>query len=91
MTPNNHSFIKYVKLILAITMIWLNEHCTLSAAFDFNEFKEKILTQIELLSKSNRTVYILLREKSKVLPIKQQLKWCKKLQTSSNSINWKKI
>ena len=68
-------------------MIRLNENCTLSAASNFNEFKEKMLTQIELLSKSNRTVYAFLREKSLVFPIKQQLKWCENLQTSSNSIN----
>ena len=56
-TPNKHSFINYVKLILALPLIWLNENCTLSAAFNFNKFKEKTLTQIELLNKSNRTVY----------------------------------
>ena len=67
-------------------MIWLNESCTLSAASNFNEFKEKILTQVELLSKSNRTVYAFLREKLKVFHIKQQLKRCESLQTSSNSI-----
>ena len=39
----------------------------------------------------NRTVYVFLREKSKMLPIKQQLKCCESLQTSSNSMNWKKI
>ena len=38
MTPNNHSIIKYVKLILAIPMIWLNENFILSAASNFNEF-----------------------------------------------------
>ena len=71
-------------------MIWLNENCTLSAASNFNEFK-KILTQIEVLNISNRTVHAFLREKSKVLPIKQQLKWCESLQTSPNFMNWKKI
>ena len=57
MTPNNHSFIEYVKLISAIPMIWLKENHTLSVASNFNQFKEKILTQIEPLSRSNRTVY----------------------------------
>ena len=84
MTPNNHSFIKYVKLISAIPMIWFNENCTISAASNFNEIK------IELLSKLNGTVYAFLREKSKVLPIEQQLKRCESLQTS-NFISWKKI
>ena len=62
MTLNNHSFIKYVKLILAIPMIWFNENCTLSAASKFHEFKEKILMQIELVSKSNRSNYAFLRK-----------------------------
>ena len=91
MTPNNHSFLKYGKLILAIPIIWLNENCTLFAASNFNEFKEKILTQIELLTESIKTVYALFREKSKVLPFKQQLKWWENLQFSSNFMNWKEI
>ena len=53
--------------------------------------KKKILTQIELLSISNRTVYAFLREKSKVLPTKLQLKWYESLQTSANCMKWKKI
>ena len=28
-------------------------------------------------------------KKSKVLPIKQHLKWCESLQTSFHSVNWK--
>ena len=70
MTPNSHSFIKYVKLILAIPIIWLNENCTSSAASDFNEIKEKIFTQIELLSKSNRTVYAFFAGKIKSIAYK---------------------
>ena len=42
------------------------------------------------MNKSNTTVYAFLREKSKALLIKQQLKWCETLQIS-NSINWKKF
>ena len=61
MTSNNHCLIKYSILISAIPMIWLNENCTLPVAFNFNEFKEKILTQIELLTKSSRTVYAFLK------------------------------
>ena len=57
MTPNNHSFIKSIKLISAIPIIWLNKNCTSSAGSNFNVFKEKILTQIERLSKSKRTLY----------------------------------
>ena len=32
-----------------------------------------------------------LREKSKILPIKQQLKWCIILQIAPDTINWKKV
>ena len=71
-------------------MIWLSENCTLSAATNFNKFKEKRLTQIELLNKSNIIFYAFLREKSKVLPIKQMKRY-ESLQTFSNFINWKKI
>ena len=48
MTPNNHFFIKHAKLISAIPMVHLNENSTLSAASNFNEFKEKILTKLNL-------------------------------------------
>ena len=34
---------------------------------------------------------LFLRENSKVLPTKQQLKWCESLQISFNSMKWKKI
>ena len=49
-----------------------------------------MLSQIELFGQSNKTAYTLLRKKSKILPIKQQLKWCDILQISPESINWKK-
>ena len=49
-----------------------------------------MLSQIELLGQSNKTAYTFLREKSKILPIKQQLKWCNILQIPSESIDWKK-
>ena len=58
MNPNNHSFIKYIKLILALPINWLNETCISSTMPNFNEFKEKMLTQIELLSTSNKTAYV---------------------------------
>ena len=57
----------------------------------FIEFKKKILSQIELLGQSNKTAYTFLREKSKILPIKQQLKCCDILQISPESIDWKKV
>ena len=49
-----------------------------------------MLSHIELLGHPNKTAYTFLREKSKILPIKQQLKWCDILQTSPESIDWKK-
>ena len=50
-----------------------------------------MLSHIELLGQSNKTAYTFLREKSKILPIKQQLKWCDSLQISPESIDWKKV
>ena len=51
----------------------------------------KMLSQIELLGQSNKTAYTFLSKKSKILPIKQQLKWCENLQIPPESIDWKKI
>ena len=50
-----------------------------------------MLSYIELLGQSNKTAYTFLREKSKILPIKQQLKWCDILQIPPESIDWKKV
>ena len=44
-----------------------------------------------MLEQSNKTAYTFLREKSKILPIKQQLKWCDILQIPPESIDWKKV
>ena len=66
MNPNNHSFIKYIKSISALPINWLNETCISSTMPNFNEFKEKMLTQIELLNTSNKTAYAFLREKFKI-------------------------
>ena len=49
-----------------------------------------MLSHIELFGQSNKTVYTL-REKSKILPIKQQLKWCDILQIPPECIDWKKV
>ena len=43
------------------------------------------------MSTSSKTAYAFLREKFKDIPSKQQIKWCKTLQISSNFINWKAI
>ena len=50
-----------------------------------------MLSPIELLEQSNKTAYAFLREISKILPIKQQLKWCDILQISPEFIDWKKV
>ena len=57
----------------------------------FIELKKKLLSQIELLGQSNKTAYIFLKEKSKILLIKQQLKWCDIIQIPPESIDWKKV
>ena len=77
LTPNNYSFIKHVKMTSAIPLAWQDE--TLSNQH-FPLFKEKIIQLVALLGKSNKTVYTFLRNKNKVLPIKQRQKWCEILQ-----------
>ena len=91
MTPNNQSFVKYIKLISALPLEWINNDYSASGLHKFIEFKKKMLSQIELLGQSNKTAYTFLREKSKILPIKQQLKWCDILQIPPESIDWKKV
>ena len=91
MTPNNQSFIKYIKLISALLLEWINNDYPANGLYKFIEFKKTMLSHIELLGQSNKTAYTFLREKSKILPIKQQLKWCDILQTSPESIDWKKV
>ena len=91
MTPNNQSFIKYIKLISALPLEWINNDYPANGLHKFIEFKKKMLSHIELLGQSNKTAYTFLREKSKILPIKQQLKWCDILQIPPESIDWKKV
>ena len=72
----------------AIPLAWqeetrLNQHFLL--------FKQKIIQLEALLEKFNKTVYTFLRNKNKVLPIKQQQKWCEILQILSSSIDWSKV
>ena len=78
MTPNNTSFIEYIKLILAIPMAWItttnsNSHNPPCA---FSDFKQTVKEQITTLGSSSKTAYQFLRDKVKILPVKQQLKWC---------------
>ena len=49
-----------------------------------------MLSQIEFLGQSNKTAYTFLREKSKILPINQQLKRCDILQIPPESIDLEK-
>ena len=69
MTSNNQSFIKYKKLISGLPLEWINNDYAANGLHKLIEFKKKILSQIELLGKSNKTAYNFLREKSKILPI----------------------
>ena len=73
MTPNNQSFVKYIKLISALPLEWINNNYPANGLYKFIKFKKKMLSHIELLGQSNKTAYTFLREKSKILPIKQQL------------------
>ena len=90
MTPNNQSFVKYIKLILALPLEWINNDYPANGLNKFIKFKKKMLSQTELLGLSNKTAYTFFKEKSKILPIKQ-LKWCDILQMPPESIDWKKV
>ena len=69
----------------------INNDDPANGLYKFIEFKKKMLSHIELLGQSNKTAYTFLREKSKILPNKQQLKWCDISQISPESIDWKKV
>ena len=75
----------------ALPLEWINNDYSANGLYKFIEFKKKVLSHIELLGQSNKTAYTFLSEKSKILPIKQQLKWCDILQISPESIDWKKV
>ena len=88
LTPNNYSFIKHVKTTSAIPLAWQDET---QSNQHFLLLKEKIVQLVALLGLSNKTVYTFLRNKNKVLPIKQQQKWCEILQILPSSIDWSKV
>ena len=88
LTPNNYSFIKHVKMTSVIPLAWQDET---QSNQHFLLFKEKIIRLGALLRKSNNTVCTFLRNKNKVLPIKQQQKWCEILQILPSSIDWSKV
>ena len=87
-TPKNYSFLKHVKITSAIPLAWQDET---QSNQHFLLFKEKIIQLITLLGKSNKTVYTFLRNKNKILPVKQQQKWCETLQILPSSIDWSKV
>ena len=91
--PNNSSFIKYIKLISAIQMTWIttinSNSCESSHAF--SDLRQTVKQQIAALGSSSKTAYKFLRDKIKVLPVKQQLKWCDRLQPLFNAIDWSTI
>ena len=93
MTPNNTSFIEYIKLISAIPMAWItttnsNSH---NPSCAFSDLKQTVKEQITTLGSSSKTAYQFLRDKVKILPVKQQLKWCNILQLPSDTIDWSNI
>ena len=89
-TPKNQSFVKYIKLISALPLKWINNDYLAKGLHKFIEFKKKMLSQIKLLGQS-KTAYAFLIKNSKILPIKQQLKWCEILQIPPESIDRKKV
>ena len=90
LSPNNSSFLKYIKMVAAIPENWLDENPNLTST-SYVSFKEKSLQKSGFLGKTNKAVYNFLRENNKILPIKQQHKWCEILQMSPDSTDWKKI
>ena len=74
MRVNSNVFIKYIKLIAAIPTEWIQN---LSLTRNFDCFKINA-TQIAFTLTSCKKVKCLLIKKTKILPRKQQNKWCKK-------------
>ena len=65
MTPNNQSFVKYIKLISALPLEWINNDYPANGLYKFIEFKKKMLSQIELFEQSNKTAYTFLKKNQK--------------------------
>ena len=87
MRANNNAVIKYIKLIAAIPTKWIQN---LSLTSNFDCFKNNV-TQIVFTLTTCKKAYCLLIEKNKILPKKQQNKWCEKLQITADSLNWQNI
>ena len=62
MTHSNQSFVKYIKLISALPLEWINNDYPANGLHKFIEFKKKMLSQIELLEQSNKTAYTFLKK-----------------------------
>ena len=45
MMPNNQSFVKYIKLISALLLEWINNDYLVNGLHKFIEFKKKMLSQ----------------------------------------------
>ena len=54
-------------------------------SYAFSDFKQTVKQQITALGSSSKTAYKFLRDKVKVLSVKQ---WCDILQLSSDAIDW---
>ena len=62
--------------LVAASELCINNDYPANGLHKFIEYKKNMLLQIELLGQSNKTAYTFLREKSKIVLINQQLKWC---------------
>ena len=93
MNPNNTSFVKYIKLISAISMAWITTTNSnlYEPSYAFSDFKQTVKQQVAALGSSSKTAYNFLRDKVEVLPVKQQPKWCDILHLPSDEINWSTI
>ena len=67
MTPDNQSFVKYIKLISALPLVWINNDYPANGLHKFMEFKKKIISQTELLGQSNKTAFTFFKRKIKNL------------------------
>ena len=83
--PNNQSFVKYVKLILAIPLDW---------QFDSNYINRRssyihdVIENLKLYGKSAKSFYCYLFSKFDSPPIKRQSRWTNELNLPSDSVNW---
>ena len=84
MRANNTKSTKFITLIAAIPTKWIQN---LSLTSNFYSIKNNI-THTVLSITSCKMAYCLLIERTKLLPTKQQPKWCEKLQITADSLIW---